>query len=401
LAETILVKIDLFGDWCPGDKVVDFKYKSEIALLNVEGPIIQKDFDFIGNQLDKLGPSLFSKTSPTFSDRFVFSLANNHIMDFGLFGVKKTLESLESKGNLSVGFCSEFHDFHEVSMDIGMNRRLTVIANAEHQFGYSTGLTGGYIALSPEMFDLIRLAKGRGDYVIVSSHGGDEKSLLPSFERRELFRNYIEAGADVVWGHHAHVPQGWEFWGDGLICYGLGNFVTDPNLISHDKLGQYSLMVTIDLQNLKKSEFKITRQKLNLNTLEIEVMKLPQSIFDKHFYVINHILQSDDLLQQYLDMYSSKIVKDFYSKFISFAPFSFSLRNSFYSALSRIKNMGEDKYGDSVRKLSDHVDKCESHRYMIKYYNERKKVISHKGNYAMRSQHKKLENAEWDLDANQ
>jgi hypothetical protein len=38
---------------------------------------------------------------------------------------------------------------------------------------------------------------------------------------------------------------------------------------------------------------------------------------------------------------------------------------------------------------------------MIQYYNERKKEISYKKNHAMRMQHKKLENAEWDLDANQ
>jgi len=395
------VKIDLFGDWCPGDKVVDIKYKSEIALLNIEGPIIQKEFDFMGNQLDKLGPSLFSRTPPVFSERFVFSLANNHIMDFGFAGVKSTLEILDSKRNLCVGFCSEFHDYHEATMDIGMDRRVTVIANAEHQFGYSTELTGGYIALSSEMFELIRRAKERGDYVIVSSHGGDEKSFLPSFERRELFRSYVKAGADVVWGHHAHVPQGWEFWENGLICYGLGNFVTDPNMISHDKLGHDSLMVTIDLQNLHKSEFKITRQKLTLNTLEIQVTEVPDSILEKHFYVINRILQSDDQLEKYLDMYSDKIVKEFYSEFMPFSPSYFFLKYSFFSALSKLKNRGNDKYSDSVRKLTDHVDKCESHRNMIQYYNERKKEISYKKNHAMRMQHKKLENAEWDLDANQ
>jgi poly-gamma-glutamate synthesis protein (capsule biosynthesis protein) len=395
------MKIDLFGDWCPGDKDVDLKHKSEIALVNVEGPIIQKEFDFAENQIDKLGPSLFSKTSPAFSERFVFSLANNHIMDFGLLGVRSTLENLNSDQNLCIGFCSKFHDFHDASMDIGVDRRLTVIANAEHQFGYATEQTEGYVALSPEMFELIRLAKGRGDYVIVSSHGGDEKSFLPSFERRKLFRSYIEAGADVVWGHHAHVPQGWEFWEEGLICYGLGNFVTDPALISHDKLGQYSLMVTIDLQNLHKSEFRITRQQLILNRLEIQVLEMPQSIFEKYFCAINRILQSDTLLQEYLDMYSSKIVKEFYSKFISLVPFQFFVRKTFYSVLSRVKNLGEDKYLASIRKLSDHADKCESHRYMIRYYKERERAISYKKTHAMRMQHKKLENANWGLDASQ
>ena len=395
------MRIDLFGDWCPGDKVVNLEYKTEIALVNIEGPIIKKEFDFTENKIDKLGPSLFSETSPDFSERFVFSLANNHIMDFGLPGVRSTLENLDSEQNLCVGFCSKFHDFHEVSMDVGMDRRLTVIASAEHQFGYSSELAEGYVALSPEIFELIRLAKARGDYIIVSNHGGDEKSFLPSFERRKLFRSYIDAGADVVWGHHAHVPQGWEFWEDGLICYGLGNFVTDPTLISHDKLGQYSLMVTIDLQNLHNSEFKITRQRLILNRLEIQLLEMPQSIFEKHFCVINRILQSDSLLEQYLDMYSRKIVKEFYSKFISLAPFRFHIRKTLFSALSRVKNLGENRYLASIKKLSDHADKCESHRQMIQYYKERKRAISFKKTYAMKIEHKKLENAKWGLDASQ
>lgn len=395
------MRIDLFGDWCPGDKSVNLEYKTEIALVNIEGPIIQKKFDFTENQIDKLGPSLFSETAPAFSERFVFSLANNHIMDFGLFGVKSTLENLNSKQNLCVGFCSKFHDFHDVIMDVGMDRKLTVIASAEHQFGYASELTEGYVALSAKEFELIRLAKTRGDYVIVSNHGGDEKSFLPSFQRRKLFRSYIEAGADVVWGHHAHVPQGWEFWEDGLICYGLGNFVTDPTLISHDKLGQYSLMVSIDLQNLHNSEFKITRQKLILNRLEIQVLEMPRSIFEQHFCVINRILQSDTLLQKYLDMYSSKIVKEFYSKFISLAPFRFFVRKTLFSAFSRVKNLGENKYLASIRKLSDHADNCESHSQMIKYYKERKRETSFKKTYAMRIQHKKLENTKWCVDASQ
>jgi poly-gamma-glutamate capsule biosynthesis protein CapA/YwtB (metallophosphatase superfamily) len=37
-------------------------------------------------------------------------------------------------------------------------------------------------------------------------------------------RTAIDAGADLVIGHHAHVLQGVEFYQDGVIVYGLGNF---------------------------------------------------------------------------------------------------------------------------------------------------------------------------------
>lgn len=50
----------------------------------------------------------------------------------------------------------------------------------------------------------------------------------PSPRRQIAWRSLIDTGADVVHGHHAHVPQGWERYGNGLIFYGLGNFCVDP-----------------------------------------------------------------------------------------------------------------------------------------------------------------------------
>jgi poly-gamma-glutamate synthesis protein (capsule biosynthesis protein) len=398
MAKAISMKVDLFGDWCPGDKDVEVKHKSKIALVNIEGPIIQKEFDFKENAIKKLGPSLYSKRTPSFSERFIFSISNNHIMDFGLLGVQNTLESLTFKDSLCVGFCSKIHDFHEVSMSLGNNQVLTVIANAEHQFGFASEVTEGYVALSNEAFELIRAAKERGDYVIVSSHGGDEKSFLPSFERRELFRSYIDSGADVVWGHHAHVPQGWEFWKDGLICYGLGNFATDPSLITHDRLGRYSLMVTINLQNVAMSEFRITRQKLIQNRLEIEIFDLPQSVQNSHFSVINTILKSDSHLEQYLDMYSNEMVNKFYSHFVPIKPFRFFARSALLSFISIIKNFGENRYLKSVAMMAKHLQECESHMNMMNFYERRRYAITKRGIRAMKIQHENLEKCEWNLD---
>ena len=45
-----------------------------------------------------------------------------------------------------------------------------------------------------------------------------------------MARAAIDAGADLVLGHHPHVPQGIEFYKEGVIAYSLGNFVFDLNL---------------------------------------------------------------------------------------------------------------------------------------------------------------------------
>lgn len=44
----------------------------------------------------------------------------------------------------------------------------------------------------------------------------------------------IDAGADVVWGHHPHVLQPIEKYGDGIIFYSLGNFSFGGNTSPRD-----------------------------------------------------------------------------------------------------------------------------------------------------------------------
>src|SRR5258705_10164140 len=49
--------------------------------------------------------------------------------------------------------------------------------------------------------------------------------MYPWLSHRDRARRFVEAGADLVLCHHAHVPMGIEVWKAGLIAYGLGNLV--------------------------------------------------------------------------------------------------------------------------------------------------------------------------------
>jgi poly-gamma-glutamate synthesis protein (capsule biosynthesis protein) len=63
------------------------------------------------------------------------------------------------------------------------------------------------------------------DHVIVVLHSGFELVPSPSSIQRQAARAAIDAGASVVLGHHTHVLQGVEYYHDGIIFYGLGNFL--------------------------------------------------------------------------------------------------------------------------------------------------------------------------------
>jgi hypothetical protein len=63
------------------------------------------------------------------------------------------------------------------------------------------------------------------DLAVLQLHWGVEFAMYPWLSHRDRARRFVEAGADLVLCHHAHVPMGIEVWQRGLIAYGLGNLV--------------------------------------------------------------------------------------------------------------------------------------------------------------------------------
>ena len=65
------------------------------------------------------------------------------------------------------------------------------------------------------------------DLFVLSYHGGIEYAPRPSPRKAAFFRRLLDAGVDVIHGHHPHVLQPIERLGDKLVAYSLGNFVFD------------------------------------------------------------------------------------------------------------------------------------------------------------------------------
>jgi poly-gamma-glutamate synthesis protein (capsule biosynthesis protein) len=62
-------------------------------------------------------------------------------------------------------------------------------------------------------------------FVVVYIHWGDEKLHYPPKKMKRFSYMLVEAGAQMVIGHHPHVLQGVEFYKGSVIAYSLGNFV--------------------------------------------------------------------------------------------------------------------------------------------------------------------------------
>ncbi len=235
----------LVGDWAPGEtKVGIAQLVNGVVLANLEGPILPCAYEY--DTVNKAGPHLFSSTLPETKNQFIFSLANNHIMDYGVTGFETTQVQL---GQRNFGWCGAGQDINVARQPAIVNDgsvKLGIIACCEAQFGIARLNSPGVAEFGPWVYAAIRELYQTVDAVIVSIHAAVEDSPWPSPYIRDLYRSYIDAGASVVHGHHAHVPQGYEVYREGVIFYGMGNFAVDPDKWQSHPNGMWSLVAEID-----------------------------------------------------------------------------------------------------------------------------------------------------------
>ncbi len=124
-------------------------------------------------------------------------------------------------------------------------------------------------AAQREAFAAMREAFRDETFNIVSVHGGPEWATAPSADQRDLYRRFIDAGADLVLGHHSHVVQGLESYRGGLIAHSLGNFVFPGMFVT--EYGEESVFLRIGIvegaiRYVEPIPVRIDHQLLSLDT---------------------------------------------------------------------------------------------------------------------------------------
>ena len=157
----------------------------------------------------------------------LFSLANNHIFDWGEPGFLKTKEAL---GNASFG-AGTYDDAYQVKIvEIsGVKIGFLAVCFAAYTGVFDDvtqhdGLGCAYIN-DFRVNHVILDAKKDVDYLFILPHDGIEYIDIPMPKTIARYRDFIDYGADGVIGTHPHCPQGWESYRGKPIFYSLGNFL--------------------------------------------------------------------------------------------------------------------------------------------------------------------------------
>lgn len=144
------------------------------------------------------------------------SLANNHALDYGTEGYRNTLVELRKQELTPFGHPSLVATSSISYIDLG-SKKVAVI-------GISNLFTN---PPKTEWGPVLEEAKENSDLQIVYVHWGNEYELVHSEAQSRLAKELIDAGVDIVVGHHPHVVQDVWRYKDGIVFYSLGNFIFD------------------------------------------------------------------------------------------------------------------------------------------------------------------------------
>lgn len=223
--ELIPVIKELGADY-PFDSVANVIREEDIAVANLESPLT------VGGKAQKKKYTFAAPPSyidgPVHAGFDLFTLANNHILDFGVDGLNSTLNTLRKTGVLFCGAGMNYAEATKPAIIMRDGIRFGFLAFSltyPESFWAKPGKAGTAYVDCPNLGKIIRETKKSVDIVVVSFHwGGEYRERLKPYQVKYAHQA-IDAGADIVIGHHPHTLQGLEIYRGKLIAYSLGNFI--------------------------------------------------------------------------------------------------------------------------------------------------------------------------------
>lgn len=211
-------------------KVKDFLNSADLVFANLETPITPGREIQTSEMVFRSDPGIEKEMKD--AGISIVSLANNHTPNFGTDGLFDTFKYLDEVGIKYVG--------------AGENRQRAYspvyLEKNGLKFAFLAYTDGGLVPESylaqenhpgiafideEKMRNAIKEAREKSDFVIISMHAGNEYVLEPSELQKQFAHAAVDAGADLVIGHHPHVVQSLEQYKDKYIFYSLGNFIFD------------------------------------------------------------------------------------------------------------------------------------------------------------------------------
>ncbi len=257
--------------------IMDYIKKADIAICNLETTLAGKEKKFSSypkfNSPDGIVRALKN------SGFDIAVTANNHTMDMGELGVKRTMSVLDEIGLDYLGTQKSDEEDNYIIKNIN-NMKLGIIAYTYEIRNTLNGLpipstlenkinTFNYDDLDNDLEKIqneIKKMKENGAEIIVFYiHWGNEYKLKPNEYQKKIAEALCEFGVDIILGSHPHVIQPLDIITSSkgtttLVSYSLGNFLSNQrNELMNNRYTEDGIMLNIKItKNLKESTVKIS-----------------------------------------------------------------------------------------------------------------------------------------------
>lgn len=229
------VKLFFAGDFCSkpttsyisvSKELQDLIRGCDVSVVNFEVPLKPENVTLPPQQYERF---FQHDDVPQFLRNMgfnLFSIANNHLLDWGEKGYEKTVAVL-GEDCFGAGTYEEAYRVKHVEVG-GLKLGFMALSYAAYAGVFDDvsnheGVGCAYIN-DLKVNHVILEAKKDVDYLFVLPHDGIEYIDVPLPETIARYRDFIDYGADAVIGSHPHCPQGWEEYKGKPIFYSLGNF---------------------------------------------------------------------------------------------------------------------------------------------------------------------------------
>ena len=162
------------------------------------------------------------------------TLANNHALDFGVPALADTLGALDAAGIAHAGAGADAGAARRPARVWVAGRELALVAVTDHPAPYGAGPASWGVAHAelragaPDwLLEAVAAARREAALVIASPHWGPNMTTEPAHWQRRVARELVDAGADLVAGHSAHVFHGVGFVAGRPVLYDLGDALDD------------------------------------------------------------------------------------------------------------------------------------------------------------------------------
>lgn len=204
---------------------------ADIAFANLEGAVSDVGVDSGKAYSFRFNPVVARSLASAGFD--VVSQANNHMLDWGRDALCDSTKRLFSAGVTPVGAGCDGAEANTPFIRTIRNTKIAFLAYTDFDtWAVATDEKPGLSRFDTEEIKKIiaHLKHDMGvDVIFVSLHWGEEYETRSHEKQQALGHALVHAGADVVVGHHPHVSQEIERYGNGWIIYSLGNFIFDQS----------------------------------------------------------------------------------------------------------------------------------------------------------------------------